>query len=89
MFDDLRPPQDKSGGLLPKRLRRPLRIKYVDGMTSPAQGFALLSPTLIELVNADDVPVAVETWNPSQIWGVPFKFVSEMANLQDMLFTLA
>lgn len=89
MVNDLRPPQNKPGRLLPKGLRRPLRIKYVDSMASPAQGFALLPPTLVELVDTDDVPVTAKTWNPGQIRCISLEFVSEMANLQDLLFTLA
>lgn len=54
-------------------------------MTGAAQRFPLLSSTLVEFVDADDVPISAEAWYPGQIRGVPFEFVCEMANLQDML----
>lgn len=57
-------------------------------MTRSTQRFTLLSSTLVELVDADDVPIPAEGWNPGQIWGIPFELVCEMANLQDMLFAL-
>ena len=89
MLQNLWPPQDQPRRFEPKGMRGPLRVQDVDGVASAAQGFSFRPPALGELVDADDVPIFANTFNPFHIRRGGFEQIAEVINAGDILLAAA
>ena len=63
--------------------------QVIDADASAAQGFSFRPPALGELVDADDVPIFANTFNPFHIRRGGFEQIAEVINAGDILLAAA